>query len=244
MASRRELTAALQRQRRFLVLMSLAVTAYYVLRVHVKGEAQYGGVAVTVGNPGRLQYCLWVVFAWALLRYVQRLNELWTRVRSEVMRNVEAEDQQLALKAATRSARRQVKRGELATRFDRPQVRGKAWLNPSMKQAMREVRKDEFEPRKIKDPDYELTQSGGRKYRSFAIVIAYTDKAGNFNQRGQDFNMPEWNRARTVLHRIHAWVRAAARLPAIFEHWAPLVIAGMAICVAIAMTWIDRPRWI
>jgi hypothetical protein len=173
---------------------------------------------------------------------VQRLNDLWTRVRKEVLRNVGLEDQRLALKAATRTAVRQVKRGELAARFKKPDVRGKAWLNPSTKEAIRQTRKASPRTIRIKDPDFEPTQHGGRKYRSFAIVIAYTDELGNFNQRGQDFSMPEWSRSRTVLHRLHAYVLAALRLPAIFEHLAPLAIAVAALSMPLVLMWVDHPK--
>jgi hypothetical protein len=231
MASRRELTAALQRQRRFLMLMSIALTAYYLLRVHVKDAAEYSGFALTIGEPRRVQYCLWVVFGWALLRYIQRLNEMWGKVKLEVLRNVDAEDLRLAMKAATRSAVRQVKRGELGSKFEKPTVLGHAWLNPSLKQMIRETRKQSPVTTTEKDPDFAMTEHGGRKYRSFAIVIAHTDKQG-FHQVGTDFNLPEWSRARTIAHRVHAYAQAAARLPAIFEHLAPLVFAALALCVS------------
>jgi hypothetical protein len=238
--SRRELAAsALLRQRRFLVLMSLALAAHYMLHIHVKGEAEYSGFAVTVAKPDRVQYCLWVVFGWALLRYIQRLNELWSKVKLDVMKNVAAEDLRLALKMATRSAIRQVNHGELASQFSNPSVRGSAWLNPSLKQMIRETRNSAPKVSKKADPDFEFTQRGGRKYRSFAIVITYNDDGGIFQQIGFDFNMPEWSRARTVLHRAHAYAQAAARLPAIFEHWAPLAIAALALCVPVIVMWVD-----
>jgi hypothetical protein len=230
--------AALLRQRRFLMLMSLAFAAYYLLKVHVKGDAEYSGFAVTVGRPDRVQYCLWAVFAWAILRYVQRLNELWNLISIEVMRDVDDQDLRLALKAATRRALRLAKCGQLAPRYPNPRVRGSAWLNPSMRQMIRETRKPGA-PKKS-DPDFELTERGGRKYRSFAIVVAYTDSEGNFNQAGVDFNMPEWGRTQAALHRAHAYARAAARLPAIFEHWAPLAIAGMALAVSLILVWVAR----
>lgn len=41
----------LQRQRRFLILMSLGVMAFYWLKVGVSATATVGGVAVSLGRP-------------------------------------------------------------------------------------------------------------------------------------------------------------------------------------------------
>src|ERR1700693_350037 len=141
MRQTRESSAALKSQRRFLILMSLALAAYYILKVNVGGEAKYSGFAITVGRPDRVQYCLWILYVWALLRYWQRLNELWDRVRGEVMRNIDAHDWRLALREATRSAVDQGKKGKWTDQHS-PDARvvGAAWMNPGLKEQMAETR--------------------------------------------------------------------------------------------------------
>jgi hypothetical protein len=118
-------------------------------------------------------------------------------------------------------------------------LRGHAWLNPSLKEMIRETRGGK--PVIKSDPDFGITGAGGRQYRSFAIAHEYRDRDGNVHQQGIDFVMPEWSRARTLVHRAHAWGRATVRLPAILEHLAPFLIAVLAICTALALMWNEGP---
>jgi hypothetical protein len=240
MASRRTLL----RQRRFLVLISLAVAGYYVLKVHLKAEAQYSGFAVILLHPERVSVCLWVVFGWALWRYLQCLNAVWQRVRVDLHRDVDFEDQQLALKAMRRCAIRTVARGDMREKFPdetKPRVVGGAWIQPSIKQMIRETRPQAGSAAKPKpDPGFAETDAGGRKYRSFGIAVSAVDKEGLRISIGQDFDMPPWSRWRTRIHRARAWARAAMRLPALFEHLAPLGMALAAVLVAIVCVWFDN----
>ena len=50
MAVRPGASAALRSQRRFLIIVSIAVAAYYYLEVHIKGEGEYSGLAVRLGR--------------------------------------------------------------------------------------------------------------------------------------------------------------------------------------------------
>src|SRR5258705_931694 len=128
MAVRLGASAALRSQRRLLIIVSIAVAAYYYLEVHMKGEGEYSGLAVKLGRADRVPWVLWVIFGWALLRYAQRLHELWTKVGTDVMREFEYYDQQLALAAARRSALKQVV--QIAKDKRNPYVVGAAWLSP------------------------------------------------------------------------------------------------------------------
>jgi hypothetical protein len=49
MPYRRESAAALRSRRRFLILVSNAVAAYYALAVHLKGEGAFSGLAANIG---------------------------------------------------------------------------------------------------------------------------------------------------------------------------------------------------
>lgn len=75
----------LQRQRRFLILMSLGVIAFYLLKAEVSNTATLSGVAVSLGRPEGVVVGLWIIWGWALLRYGQRVYELlsvvWCGVR-------------------------------------------------------------------------------------------------------------------------------------------------------------------
>jgi hypothetical protein len=211
------------------MLISLAIAAYYTLAVHVKGEGEYSGLAVKIGRPDRVPVVLWVIFAWALTRYLQRLHEQWRIVRKTVMREFEYCDHQLVLEAARRSAVRQVKRGQLAKGRSSPRVVGGVEVTDTVKEMMRELmakrarEQGRPEPKKEPDPWFTIAEDGKRLYRGFSVGIACEDHHDTVV--GQDFLMPPWSRARTLWHQLRAWVRTAIRLPALLEYIAPLLIA-------------------
>jgi len=140
MAVRLTAAAALRSQRRFLIVMSIAVAAYYYLQVHLKGEGEYSGLAVRVVRTDRIQIAFWIIFAWALLRYGQRLHEGWRRVRREVMSQFEYYDHQLVLIAARRSAARQARAGRIGKDLEPPRtVFGEAEITDTVKQIAAEM---------------------------------------------------------------------------------------------------------
>jgi hypothetical protein len=244
--TRREAAAALRSQRRFLVLISLAIAAYYTLAVHLKGEGEYSGLAVKIGRPDRVPVALWVVFVWALLRYLQRLHEQWRMVRKAVMKEFEYYDHQLVLEAARRSAVRQVKRGQLARDRRNARVVGDVWVTDTVKEMMRERMAERAraqgrpELRKEPDPWFTVSDDGKRIYRGFGVGIACDDQ--HDPALGQDFLMAPWSRVRTLAHQLHAWARTAIRLPALFEYIAPLLIALLAMVLALVFYVPNSPQ--
>jgi hypothetical protein len=237
MPSRREsAAAALRSQRRFLILVSIALAAYYVLAVHIKGEGEYSGFAMKLGRPDRIPYVLWVIFTWALLRYWQRLHEQWRIVRTAVMQEFEYCDHQLVLKAARRSAVQQVKRRQLGKDLRDPFVVGDVQVTDSVKEMMGTVMaqraRAQGKPVPKREPDPWFTvKDGKRVYRAFAIGVAGADQTGL--TMGYDFAIPPWSRVRTLVHQLRAWVRTALRLPAVLEYLAPLAIAMLAVVLAV-----------
>ena len=249
-----ESSAALRSQRRFLILVSIAVAAYYALVVHLKGEGEYSGFAVIIGRPDRIPIALWLVFTWAVLRYVQRLNEQWATIRELVLKEFEDCDHQLVLNAARRWAVKQAKRGALNKHLKDLRVFGRAWLVDSIKEIIREQaaqratsRGEEMRTPKP-DPWFVTDERGWRIYRGFGIAGQSPDLA---LATGIDFSLPPWSPLRTRWHQLRAWGRTAWKLPAISEHLAPFAIAIAAIvCAAVfhappdrapAPTCIDAP---
>jgi hypothetical protein len=237
MAVRLTAAAALRSQRRFLIVMSIAVAAYYYLQVHLKGEGEYSGLAVRVVRTDRIQIALWIIFAWALLRYGQRLHEGWRRVRREVMSQFEYYDHQLVLIAARRSAARQARAGRIGKDLEPPRtVFGEAEVTDTVKQMAAEMVRQRRAQQGLSPPEpvvepWFVVDGGKRIYRGFAIRITGKDNVPS--TMGYDFMMPAWGWWRVRVHQLHAWWRTAWRMPAIFEHLAPLVIAAGAIAVAI-----------
>lgn len=235
-------TPALGRQRRFLVLMSLALAGFYVLKVNVRGEAEYSGLAVVLLHPSRVKVCLWVVFLWALLRYVQRLNERWLIVGAHMRKEADYQDQLLALKAMRHFAVRTVAH-EGVRNYPEPRVVGDAWIEASTHEMMQQTRpiSRERPPKAKPDPGFVTTYEGGRKYRAFGILISYLNNEGKRATIGHNIEMPPWSPLTVRVHRMRAWARATVLLPAVFEYLAPLVIAVAAVITAILLMYFDRP---
>ena len=236
MATRPESAAALKSQRRFLIIISLVVAAYYALAVHLKGEGEYSGLAVIINRPDRVPVALWIIFAWALLRYVQRLHEQWRFVGKAIMREVERCDDELVLKAAQHSAVRQVKDGRIGGKLTRPRVIGDVWVTDTVKEMMREVMakralaQGKSPPPREPDPWFTIDENGERAYRAFGIGVA---SRTSLRHRLGVIDHAAVSRAHTLRHQLRSWGRASLRLPAIFEYVAPLLIAVAAVVLAV-----------
>lgn len=236
MATRMTETATLRSQRRFLILMSIAVAAYYYLQVHTEGSGEYSGLHIKLGRPDRVPYAVWILFGWALLRYAQLFHEQWRRVRSDLLREFEYYDHQLALAAATRYAREN--RLALVKGITDPVVIGEAWYVPSMRdrlidEVQKQARDRGQEPSEPepKDEWWVLTPKGERYYRGFGIEVRERGKPES--GVGVEFNMPAWGRMRVKYHQARVWWRTAVRMPAVGEYLAPFAIAALAVVVAV-----------
>jgi hypothetical protein len=235
MASRLESATALRSQRRFLIVISMVVAAYYALAVHLKGEGEYSGIAVTIERPDRIPAALWIIFAWALLRYTQRLHEQWRFVGRAIMKEVERCDHQLVLEAARRSAAMQILTRQLGKDLEKPYLVGDVQVTETVKEMMRETMAQRAQaqgkppPPAEPDPWFTIDENGNRIYRDFAIGVASADQPQAI---GHEFKMPPWSRTQFLWHQLRSWVRASVRFPAILEYIAPLLIALVAVLVA------------
>lgn len=222
--------SALLRQRRFLILMSLALVAYYTLGACVGSEARYSSFALTLAQPQRAIWGLWIVWGWSLWRYAQRayeqLSELWAELREDVA----AEDLRIAIARAERVGNRLAAAGAIddelpksARIYDGAKV---APLDDGVLRAQtilgeRVGQFRGFIPKK----------DGGREYRLMANF--YWPVGGmEFARGNQSFQMEvaPWH-ARWI--SLRAWSWALVRLPAFSEHFAPFLIAAIAAIVGI-----------
>src|SRR5579871_3842955 len=87
-------------QRRFLILVSLLLIAFYSLGIYVRNEAEYGGFAIKLAHPERAIVGLWIMWGWATLRYCQRAYERLSELRDDIFRAVNSEDRRLAIRAS------------------------------------------------------------------------------------------------------------------------------------------------
>jgi hypothetical protein len=219
-----ELRTALSKQRRFLILMSLAVIAFYALEVGVRNEAEYSGFGITLGQPGRVVVGLWIIWGWSLWRYLQRVYELLSVLRRDVFEDVYAEDRRLALKAAKREARRRAKAGEIGEGHPNVKIMD-IDIEPSIAAI---IRKEHTDSPPRPEPDFDRTKTGGRIYDTLGGSYEWHDNAGNHGASSFNFSM-EWSPWGTRLHIALAAVHATLRLPAIADHIVPLVVAVAAV---------------
>ncbi|MFL6652960.1 MAG: hypothetical protein ACJ8J7_16935 [Sulfurifustaceae bacterium] len=183
--------------------MSLAVVAFYWLQAGVKDTATLSGVVVTVNGPEGVLPALWVIWTWAAWRYVQLVYERLSVIWGELLEDVYAEDQRIALRRAKKHASQLAKSGELTSD---PNKKG-AWADG----AVTIVGNEAFIP----------TQNGGRKYS-----LRTTIRWGGSESPGvgtENFQM-EITTCQLRWLRCRAWVYAVIALPAFSEHIVPLLL--------------------
>ena len=197
----------LQRQRRFLVLMSLGVIAFYWLQAEVKDTATFSGVGVTLNRPQGVEGVLWVIWGWALLRYGQRLYELLSEVWRELIEDVNAEDQRIALWRAKNYAKRLAKEGKLTVD------------DPSKKNVVVDGPVVIIPGQPVSIPD----RNGGRSYENLAARIRWeADQGPGSGSETFQMKLTLWQ-VRWL--RCRAWAYAIIGLPAFTEHIAPIFLA-------------------
>jgi hypothetical protein len=201
---------ALFRQRRFLVLMSLVVIAYYALGGQPKDEAEYSGFALRLTRPEALEFVLWIVWAWALLRYAQHVYELFPDLRKEVLADVYREDERMALARAKKYGQKLADAGGLGD-LQRPNVR---------------VHEVKFKA-PTGNPDqrkyvYTTAKDGSRSYNVGATATWGT--AAEPGGGSEDFQMV-MTRPQVRWLRCRAWFHSALRRTAFGEHFFPLLLS-------------------
>jgi hypothetical protein len=214
---------SLQKQRRFLTIISLIVIAYYSLRVQIKPEAAYSGFGVVLHSPDNAVIGLWAIFAWSVFRYLQRLNAFWQATKADVLADVDDEDLRGASKAARRYVLGLCKDGTLAKAIAQPhltlRVSGAVNIVPSS------IAYPKGDNPHLTD-FYRRTSDGGRTYSIQATCA--TTESGEEHKHSFCYNMP-WSARRTFFHRCQSVVAAVLRLPRIIDHGGPLVLALVAV---------------
>ena len=203
-------TDALPKQRRFLIWASLALIAYYWLGLSVK-SLQLSLIAFDIAEKKHALLGLWIIWGWALWRYSQRLYELWSRIKDDVLADVNAED----IRTATR----------LAWRVAESRAISEEWATGGRKfQSITDIMLST--PGVVPGPGghYVPNQLGGRTYPAIQASYNFVPAGGGLGATGNSFRW-EWSKKRSIWHRVRAWIWALFRLPAVTEHFAPLVLA-------------------
>jgi hypothetical protein len=196
----------LYRQRRFLLLMSLTLIANYLLGVKVKNEITYSGIQLTLTHPNLLIIGLWMVWIWALWRYLQRGYELLSVIRDEIIADVNAEDQRIARVKVKKYGNKLAAEGK----FKKPKT---ARIHGPVTTLAYSENYFGFFP-----------SGEGRKYVKIKAMFEW--------ETGKEeiiFEM-DLSRFESFWLRFRAWFHAIVRLPAVSEYIAPLLLA---ICVPV-----------
>lgn len=219
-----ELRATLLRQRRFVILMSLAVIAYYALGVGVKNEAEYSGFVLTLHRPDRAVIGLWAIWGWSLWRYGQRVYELLSVIWGEVLEDVYAEDRRIALARAKKFGNRLAAEGKIGEELPKSaRIDGAVAIEPPEPGELRALIGEKVTHFR----DYFPARHGGRKYPTLKANFEWED--GLKWERTDSKFMMELTRRQSTWLRLRAWLHSLLRLPAFSEHVAPLLIAAAAV---------------
>jgi hypothetical protein len=214
----------LAKQRRFLTITSLIIIAFYLLEVDIKCEADYSGFGIILHSTENAVRGLWIIWTWAVLRYLQRLNALWQVVRCDVLSDVDSEDLRTAYKPARRYlielCERHAPEVAIHQTHLNPRVVGPVGLTPTTKSHPN-----------VQDPSitkfYKLTSDDGRRYE-IEGGYAYRTELGEDGVVGFNPSMI-WSKSQTRSHRRRSWFSAVIRLPKLIDHLGPLGIALIAL---------------
>ena len=210
----------LQRQRRFLILMSLGVIAFYWLKAGVNTTATVSGVVVSLDRPQGVVVGLWLIWGWAFWRYGQRVYELLSVIWDELLEDVFAEDQRIALRRAKNYAKQLAKTGKL-TAGD-PVKKNIFVDGPVYIQGISKALQDPKQVNQV-EPTFVPREGGGRKYEHLGITIRWGgDEAPGIGTTSFQMEMTPWQ-VRWL--RCRAWTYAIFGLPAFTEHIAPICLA-------------------
>lgn len=224
-----EARATLLRQRRFLILMSLGVIAFYVLGIEPKSEATISGLGLNITQPGRLPAGLWIIWGWSFWRYSQRMYELLSVLWGEVLDDVYAEDRRIAVARAKKVANRLAAEGQIDDDMPKSaRVDGAVTIEPPDAEELRSI----IGEKTTYYRDYFPTRLGGRKYPTLHANFEWEDGV-NWERTDKKFQM-ELSPADSRWLRIRAWLHSLLRLPAFSEHIFPLLLALAAACTGIA----------
>jgi hypothetical protein len=216
-----EQQTALHRQRRFLILMSLAVIGYYLLGVGVKSEAQYSGFVLTLERPDRAVIGLWIVWGWSLLRYIQRVYELWSRLWDEVIEDVNAEDSRMVFAKAKKLGNQLAAQGKIGINIPKKaRIKGRVHFG---EYAIEDSIRNADELPQADPRGFFVTPNGGRRYPRFQAKFAW----------GGESNIAEFPMQLTPSQEkwicIRAYFHALFRLPGFTEYIAPFFVAAGAL---------------
>jgi hypothetical protein len=218
----------LARHKRFLLTVSVVAAAYFYLGARVCDTATYSGFLVTIARPENARGLLLVVWAWALLTYLQRLYKLVDVVGGSIKADLEAEDYRLSLAMAQRIARQKILEKDFGDGVTDVTIESIGFKTPATR-----ITGEDGRVIWRREREHYRSTSGRRQLRQFkANLVGVTKKTSDRWDASIECSM-EWGPWFTGWHVFRSWILALLRRPAIAEHVGPLVAVALAICIAV-----------
>jgi hypothetical protein len=190
------------RKRRFFVSVSLALIAYYGLQVQVHDAAVVSGVSMRIGRPDAIIKGLWLIWGWALWRYVQILYDYKPIWLPEIIRDRNIQREKILM----RHARREILKD--------PQIQKKGKVTV-------------FAITKI-DPGTEIypeiKKPGHWKYGYSVKGYSNNDSTKEISLGGSQKDL-KLNQFESFLVETEAWLRAALIYPSFADYFMPALLA-------------------
>jgi len=225
--------ANLERQKRFLLAVTVVVAAYFLLGARVCDTATYSGFLVTIAHPENARGILLVIWLWALLTYLQRVHKLVDVVSNSIKLDVEAEDYRLFHAKALRIARRKLQETNLGDGVTDVRIEGIAFKAPANRNVGEENR--------IlwrREGDHYRSTTSKLRFRQFRVnLVGVLEKTSDRWDGGLDCSM-EWGPWFNSWHVLRTWTRALIRRPGITEHFGPFLAVILTVWLA-AHYWND-----
>lgn len=201
-----------------MLTLSLAIIAWAILGARSKQEVQQFGFALAFDHPERVAVCLFVVWLWSVVRYLQFGYELLSELRNDLFEDIDSEETRLLIKTATQRARSLARVGKL--------------IGPGASNVRITLR---AEPYMIPgDGSYRfrrLESDGGEVYE-LGMSLEWTDELSKQKRQTKHYLLKLTRRQKRII-ALRAYINAFLKLPAVGDHLVPLLVAAAALVFAV-----------
>ncbi|MEX0733680.1 MAG: hypothetical protein WD944_01430 [Steroidobacteraceae bacterium] len=210
----RKLPETFPKDRRFLLAVSVAVIAFYVLHASVKPQVEHDGFLFNIGRPGYLIWGLWAIWIYAALRYWHTFFAYFDDIRGRILAEVSRRQTTITRKAAVREAKRQARIGNFGVGFG-DAIPFPDTLMQVLEGSPHEMLKDEIE--RIRESGtifFTRHLDGTCRFEKLTIKFAWPQVGNEFRSEQVDFEM-RWSARRRKWVRFRSWFSAIWNMPSL-----------------------------
>jgi hypothetical protein len=216
------------KDRRFLLALSVAVIAFYVLQASVRPQAEHDGFLFNIGEPGYFIWGLWAIWAYAALRYWHAFFAYFHDIRGRILAEVARRQAKITRKVAVREAIRQARNGKFRVGFG-DAIPFPATLGQVLADSPHDVlAADAAQIHESGTIFFTEEPDGTYKYSNLTITFSWPKSADGHRSEGVDFAML-WSARKQNWVRFRSWFSAIWNMPAFFEYAAPIIVIGLTL---------------